>query len=70
MSVQVFSCKFCDIFKMTFFYKTPPVAASGERSRKELKPLVVSQLSPELFERKLANLCSLRKNSVKLKGVC
>ena len=25
---QVFSCEFCEIFKNTFFYKTPPVAAS------------------------------------------
>ena len=26
--VQVFSCKFCEIFKNTFFLRTPPVAAS------------------------------------------
>ena len=25
---QVFSCKICDIFKSTFFYRTPSVAAS------------------------------------------
>ena len=25
---QVFSCEFCKIFKNTFFYKTPLVAAS------------------------------------------
>ena len=25
---QVFSCKFCEISKNTFFYRTPPVAAS------------------------------------------
>ena len=25
---QVFSCEFCEIFKGTFFYRTPPVAAS------------------------------------------
>ena len=25
---QVFSCEFCEIFKITFFYRTPPVAAS------------------------------------------
>ena len=25
---QVFSCKFCEIFKKTSFYKTPPVAVS------------------------------------------
>ena len=25
---QVFSCEFCEIFKNTFFYRTPPVAAS------------------------------------------
>ena len=26
---EVFSCKICEIFKDTFFYRTPPVAASG-----------------------------------------
>ena len=25
---QVFSCKFCEVFKNTFFYRTPLVAAS------------------------------------------
>ena len=29
---QVFSCKFCEIIKNTFFYRTLPVAASGARS--------------------------------------
>ena len=27
---QVFSCEICEIFQNTFFYKTPPVAASGK----------------------------------------
>ena len=27
---QVFSCKFCEIFKNIFFYRTPPVAASNQ----------------------------------------
>ena len=26
---QVFSCEFCDIPKNTFFYRTPPLAASA-----------------------------------------
>ena len=26
---QVFSCEFCEIFKNTLFYRTPPAAASG-----------------------------------------
>ena len=26
---QVFSCEFCEIFKKTFFHRTPPVAASA-----------------------------------------
>ena len=25
---QVFSCEFCEVFKNTFFYRAPPVAAS------------------------------------------
>ena len=28
---QMFSCEFCEISKNTFFYRTPPVAASGIR---------------------------------------
>ena len=28
---QVFSCKFCEISKNTFFYRTPPVAGSERR---------------------------------------
>ena len=28
---QVFSCEFCEISKNTFFYRTPPVAASVVR---------------------------------------
>ena len=27
---EVFSCKYCEIFKNSFFYRTPPVAASVE----------------------------------------
>ena len=27
---QVFSCEFCEIFKKTFFHRTPQVAASAE----------------------------------------
>ena len=27
---QVFSCEVCEIFQDTFFYRTPPVAASGD----------------------------------------
>ena len=27
---QLFSCKICEIFKNTCFYRTPPVAASGK----------------------------------------
>ena len=26
---QVFSCEFCEIYKKTFYYRTPLVAASG-----------------------------------------
>ena len=35
---NVFSCKFCEVFKNTFFYRTPPVAAS-EYARKKEPPL-------------------------------
>ena len=30
---QVFSCEFCEIFKNTVFYRTPPVATSGPEIR-------------------------------------
>ena len=28
---QIFSCDFCEIFKNTFFNRTPPMAASDDR---------------------------------------
>ena len=28
MPTQAFSCEFCQIFKNTFFYRTPPVTVS------------------------------------------
>ena len=34
---QVFSCEYCEIFKNTFFYRAPPVAASGKIRTKPLK---------------------------------
>ena len=33
---QVFSCEFCKISTNTFFYRTPPVAASDARSEAEV----------------------------------
>ena len=37
---QLFSCEFCEIFKNSFFYKTPPVAASV------IRPHFISWLPP------------------------
>ena len=37
LQVQVFSCEFCEIFKNTFLYRTPPVAAAVLYAR-ESKP--------------------------------
>ena len=34
---QVFSCEYCEIFKNTYFNKTPLVAASGNIRTKSLK---------------------------------
>ena len=31
---QVFSCEFCKMFKKTFFYRTPPAAATVMHSLK------------------------------------
>ena len=38
---QVFSCEFCEIFKNTSFYRTPPMAASvsGEKRTPTLIPV-------------------------------
>ena len=33
----VFSCEFCEIFKNTFFYRTPPVAPSEMWSVEDCK---------------------------------
>ena len=30
---HMFSCEFCEIFKKTFFYRTPPMAASDWKRR-------------------------------------
>ena len=38
---QVFSCKFCEISKNTFYYRTPPVDASGENKNKEKTKLTI-----------------------------
>ena len=35
--VQAFFCEICEIFKNTFFYRTPPVAASGSSLKKMFK---------------------------------
>ena len=41
---QMFSCEFCEIFKTTFFYRIPPVAASVhsnlEQNQNETRSLV------------------------------
>ena len=38
---QVFSCKFCEISKNTFYYRTPPVDASGENKNKQKTKLTI-----------------------------
>ena len=43
----VFSCEFCEIFKSTFFYRTPPVDAS------ECTILSGGALQLEMFLRKM-----------------
>ena len=45
---QVFSCEFCEIFKNTYFYRTPPVAASVRIKKRFYfadQPTVVFMLS-------------------------
>ena len=38
---QAFSCEICKIFKSTFFYRTPPVAASASCSSKSTSKFCV-----------------------------
>ena len=45
--VQVFSCEFCEIFKNTFFYRTPPVAASV--SLRKMNPLSAQFISGKMY---------------------
>ena len=40
---QIFSCEFCEISKNTFFYRTPPVAASSN-SETYSKPSQTSKM--------------------------
>ena len=47
---QVFFCEFCEIFKKTFFYRTPPVAAS-EKLKAEV---VVRRYSVKMFFLKIS----------------
>ena len=44
---QVFSCEFCEIYKNTFYYRTPLVAASG---------VVINFAILEPFSNKVAGL--------------
>ena len=44
---QVFSCEFCEIYKNTFYYRTPLVAASG---------LITNFAIREPFSNKVAGL--------------
>ena len=41
---QVFSCEFCEIFKNTFFYRTPPVAASEMQKQRQWLATAVNDI--------------------------
>ena len=41
--MQVPSCQFWDIFKSTFFYSTPPVAASAANHRSSRPQIICKQ---------------------------
>ena len=49
---QVFPCEFCEIFKNTCFYRTPPVTASA------------SKICMRLFEKMLSNVVVKIKRSI------
>ena len=44
---QVFSCEICEIFRNTFFYRTPPVAVSDE-SKTRFSPHVRYMFQQEI----------------------
>ena len=55
---QVFSCKFCEIFKKNFFYKTPLVAASAHFFHQFILTTVSAKMK--------AGVCSVfNKNTLK-----
>ena len=49
LQAQVFSCEFSEISKNTFFYRTPPVAASGKSCLKKFRQFTEKRICRSLF---------------------
>ena len=41
---RVFSCEFCEISKNTFFYRTPPVAASVDTNLRKFQYKILNNI--------------------------
>ena len=55
---QVFSCEFCEVTKNTFFYRTPPVATSGDLP---INPIQAGRLFGAVKDQEVKKFVSLCK---------
>ena len=46
----MFSCEFCEIFNNTFFYRTPPEAAS-ERKKETARTITITKTVKKMLKR-------------------
>ena len=53
---HVFSCGFCEISKKTFFYWTPPVAASVVRRNTKHKKMKTRESKERKFEKRVREI--------------
>ena len=44
---QMFSCKFCEIFQNSLFYRIPPVAASGKSTKPCTRKMIEKEIEQE-----------------------
>ena len=69
---KVFSCEFCEIFKNTLFYRTPPVITSvcpfmrNENRVLPIVPIFQKQLFPDFLQ----NPCSYNFRKFTVKRLC
>ena len=61
---KVFSCEICKMFENTFFYRTPPVVASVQRSSADtLEELLKAEVHISFIKNVLKNFTGKRKSN-------